>query len=111
MEIAAARCDALALLYMLADTGVPPACRLALQSAVSGTWDSPSQNFSIRERAVKIRDLETERGFTRGVKESEEVSQAEETWAESAQDWAAYDAQTESLADDAVYYVCNLQIL
>ncbi len=69
MEIATARYDTLALLYMLVDSGVPTNVRMALQRAVDGTW------------------------------------------AETAQDWAAYDAQTESLADAAVDDVCNLQIL
>ena len=116
MEIAAARYDALALLYTLVDSGVPTDMkRWALQRAVDGIWEVPSQNFygdiSTREVALKIRDLEAERGFVRAVMEVKEVADAEETWAETAQDWAAYNAQTESLADAAVDDVCHLQIL
>jgi hypothetical protein len=99
MEIAAARYDALALLYVLVDSGVlTDMKRWALQRAVDWIWEVPSQNFygdiSTHEVALKIRDLEAERGFIRAVMEAKEVADAEETWAETAQDWAAYDAQS-----------------
>jgi hypothetical protein len=46
VEVAAARCDAMALLYLLVDSGVPTDMKLwAVQRAIDGVWKVPSQNF------------------------------------------------------------------
>jgi hypothetical protein len=82
MEVAAARSDALAFLHLLVECSVHTDMLLwAIQRAANGDWEVSSENFhgeiSTWDVALRIRELEVERGFTRAVREAKEVSKSE----------------------------------
>jgi hypothetical protein len=111
MEVAAAEQNVYELIYLLVDQEVYTDMLLwALDRAATGQWRVPSINehnsLTMRDVALRLLDLETERGYTRAFEERVAVGDASCCWEEGLQgpDFAA---DTEQICEERVYYICK----
>ncbi len=111
MEVAAAEQDVYELIYLLVDQEVYTDMLLwALDRAATGQWRVPSVNehngLTTRDVALRLLDLETERGYIRAVEERAAVRDASCCWEEGLQG-PNFAAETEQICEERVYHICK----
>jgi hypothetical protein len=111
MEVAGAEQDVYEIIYLLVDQEVYTDMLLwALDRAATGKWSVPSTNehngVTTWDVALRLLELETERGYTRAVEERAAVGDASCCWDEGlvGPDFAA---DTVRICEEWVYSICK----
>jgi hypothetical protein len=111
MEVAATEQDVFEMIYLLVDQEVYTDMLLwALDRAATGQWRVLSANehngITTREVALRLLELEIERGYTRKIEERAAVGDVSCCWDEGLVG-PDFIAETEWICEDRVYSICK----